>query len=110
MQDTLYWPINRMKILCTYSNNRWFIKSHGLTSRLKHGEWHDFDTRLLHAAFDELVNFVEIEQAWMEVVCPSKAERKKYRIPWYRRLFRIGVWRCPEAGITHLEFIILLVS
>jgi hypothetical protein len=50
------------------------------------------------------VNFVEIEQAWMEVVCSSKAERKKYRIPWYRRLFRIGVWRCPEAGITHLQW------
>ena len=104
MQDTLCWPINCMKILRTYLNNRWFTKSHALTSRLKRGEWHDFDARLLHAAFDELINFVEIEQAWMEVVCLSKEERKKYRIPWYRRLFRIGAWQCPEAGITYLQW------
>lgn len=81
IQDTLCWPINRMKILRTYLNNRCFIKSHALTSRLPRGEWHDFDTRLLYAAFDGLVNFVEIEQAWIEVVCSSKEERKKYRIP-----------------------------
>jgi len=33
---------------------------------------------LLHSAFDELVNFVEIEQAWMQVVF-SDEDRKKYK-------------------------------
>ncbi|MBA2656610.1 MAG: hypothetical protein H0U70_06440 [Tatlockia sp.] len=34
----------------------------------------------------------------------STEHRKKYRIPWYRRLFRIGLWRCPEAGIAYLKW------
>lgn len=79
-----------------YIKNRGATKSHALTSNLERGKWHDFDTRLLHAAFDGLVNLVEIEQAWMLIAC-SDEERKKYKTPWYRTLFRIGVWRCPTV-------------
>jgi len=103
LQDFLCWPVNRIKDVRRYIQNRWMTKSHALTSNLKRGEWHDLDSRLLNAIFDELVNFVEIEQAWMMVVF-SEDDRKKYKTPWYRSLFRIGVWRCPEAGISHLEW------
>lgn len=103
LQRFIYWPTNRIKDACFYINNRWVTKSHALTSHLKRGEWHDLDTRLLHAVFDELVNFVEIELAWMLVIS-SKDEQKKYNVPWYRTFFRISIWRNPEAGLAYLKW------
>jgi hypothetical protein len=103
LERLICWPTNRISDLRYYVNNRWITKSHALTSNLKRGSWYDFDTRLLHAAFDELVNFVEIEQAWMQVVF-SAEERKKYKTPWYRTFFRLRLWRCPEAGLDYLKW------
>lgn len=103
LQDIVFSPVNGMRSLIIYINNRWFTKTHSLDSRLKRGRWYHFDTRLLHAAFEGLVNFVEIEQAWMQVIS-SKEEAKKWQLPWYLRLFTIGIWRCPEAGIAHLKW------
>ena len=101
LQSFLYWPTNCIRDVRHYINNRWISKTHSLASRLRRGQWHDFDTRLLHAVFDELINFVEIEQAWMLVIS-SDEERIKYKTPWYRALFRIGSWRYPEAGVAYL--------
>jgi len=103
LQNFIFWPAKRLRNIVFYLNNRCISKSHALTSNLKRGEWRDFDERLLHAVFDELVNFVEIEQAWMHVVC-SDEDRKKYKTPWYRTFFHIRLWRCPEAGIAYLEW------
>lgn len=103
LQNFVCWPINRLNDVRFYIHNRWVFKYHALTSNLKRGGWYEFDTRLLHAIFDELVNFVEIEQAWMLVVF-SDEEREKYKTPWYRTLFHIGVWRCPEAGLAYLDW------
>ena len=103
LENFIKWPANRINDIRCYINNRWVIKTHALVSSLKRGEWHEFDTRLLHSVFDELVNFVEIDQAWMFVIC-SEDEDKKFHVPWYRAIFRIGSWRCPEAGIAHLEW------
>jgi hypothetical protein len=103
LQNLVGWSASRINDVRCYINNRWVIKKHALTSNLEPGKWYDFDTRLLHAVFDELVNFVEIEQAWMQVVF-SEEECKKYKTPWYRTIFRIGFWRSPEAGIAYLEW------
>jgi hypothetical protein len=97
MQDFIYWPMKHLNNVRIYIKNRWINKSHTLTSNLKRGEWHDFDTRLLYAAFDELVNFVEIELAWIQVIS-SEDEKKKYKISCFKR------WRCPAAGIAYLEW------
>jgi hypothetical protein len=59
------------------------------------------DTRLLHALFDELVNFVEIEQAWHSMEWAE--ESSQYQISWYHKL-KLSNWRCPEAGLAHLEW------
>lgn len=103
LQNFIYWPADRINDARCYVHNRWIIKSHAITSNLKRGRWHDFESRLLHAAFDEFVNVVEIELAWMFVVS-SKEERKKYKTPWYRTVFRMGLWRCPEAGTAYLKW------
>lgn len=103
LQDFIRWPFNRINDVRCYIDNRWVVKTHALSSKLNRGKWHDLDTRMLHAVFDELVNFVEIEQAWMFVVCSEAEERKKYKTPWYRTFFRFSLWRCPDAGFAHLE-------
>lgn len=104
IQNAIYWPIDIFHKIRYYINNRWITRTHTLTSNLKKGQWHEFDTRLLHCMFDELVNFVEIDSAWMEVVFSSD-NSKKYQVPWWRRVpFRIRGWRCPAAGVAHLEW------
>ena len=103
LQNFICWPLHRIRDLRFYINNRWVTKNHSFTSNLKRGQWYDFDDRLLNAVFDELINFVEIEQAWMQVAW-SQEDRKKYKTPWYRTFFRVGVWRCQEAGIDYLNW------
>ena len=101
IQDFIYWPKNRFNKICNYIRHRWIYHTHALTSHLKRGQWHEFDTRLLHSMFDSLVDFIEIEQAWDRMIW-SDACYKKYHTPWYRRMFLIGQWRCPEAGLEYL--------
>jgi hypothetical protein len=103
LQNFLNWPRNRIQGFCRYIDNRWISRSHALTSNLKRGHWYEFETRLLHSAFDELVNFVEVEQAWLYVIC-SEEEGKKYRTSVFRRLFLMRLWRCPDAGLSYLEW------
>jgi len=103
LEGFLYWPVNRLNDIRFYINSRWGTKRHALTSNLKRGQWYDFDTRLLHSVFDELVNFVEIEMA-EQLILSSGEESKKYKIPRYKIFFHIGVWRIPEAGIDYLKW------
>ena len=104
IQDFIFWPANRLKDIRCYINNRWFIKTHALTSNLKRGGWHEYDTRLLHSVFDGLIDFIEIEKAWKHYICMSKKDRKKYKMPLYRKFLHLGKWRCPEAGIDYLNW------
>jgi hypothetical protein len=54
--------------------------------------------------FNELVNFVEIEQAWHHCMWDKEA-REKYKTPWWRSgWLRWRTWRCPEAGVAHLTW------
>lgn len=104
LQDLFMWPVDRYNDVRIYLNNRFVAKLHTLTaSSLKPGAWHELDTRILHCMFDELVNFVEIDLAWMTVVF-SDEQREKYQLPWWRRWKLWRRWRCPEAGIEHLRW------
>lgn len=101
LQDIIFFPVTCLNDLRYYIKNRWVNKTHALTSKLKRGEWHEFDSRLLYSAFEELVNFVEIELAWQQIIF-SGDEDRKYNPSWYVTAFRIWPWRCPEAGIANL--------
>lgn len=103
LQSIICWPMTSINNIRLYLQNRWVIKTHALTSTLERGRWHEFDTRLLYAAFDELVNFVEIELAWMFMISPGD-EYKKCKLPWYCTYFKIGQWRNPEAGQAYLAW------
>lgn len=90
-----------------YLTNRFVHRTHCMNSRLEPGKWHEFETKLLHSAFDELVDFVEVEQAWHHVMWADEEVRAQYKLPWWRRQWwtRWGqVWRCPQAGLDHLDW------
>lgn len=99
LQKIINWPRNRLKDARHYIVNRWISKTHALTSTLKKGQWHEFETRLLYSTFDSLVDFVEIELAWFHMACSDEAY-KKYKTPWYRAIFPFRVCRNSESGMV----------
>ena len=105
VQNFVNWPRDQLYSLKYWINNRFVTRTHTLTSfSLKKGQWHEFETRLLHCAFDELVNFVEIEQAWLNIAWDKKA-REKFKSPfWSWGWCRWRTWRCPEAGLDYLNW------
>jgi hypothetical protein len=60
--------------------------------------------RFLPCLFNELVNFVEIEQAWHHCIWSDDA-KTKFETPWWRKgWLRWRTWRCPEAGMEYLKW------
>jgi hypothetical protein len=57
---------------------------------MKLGSWHELDYKIVHCNFQALVDFIEIEKAWMM----TKKENKNR---WKRG-------RCPQLGLEHLEW------
>jgi hypothetical protein len=104
LQNFVNWPMDRLHDVRYYINNRWITRSHALTAHprnIKPGSWCDVGNRFLPCLFNELVDFVEVEQAWHHVMW-DEAARKKFAVPWHRRFLRFRTWRCPDAGIEHL--------
>lgn len=95
LQAFIFWPVTKIKQFRFYISNRFFSKTHALTSKLKRGEWHDFDKRLLFCCFDELINFVEVELAAQEKLMKEEGLRGK---------FSVFFSRAPDAGIDHLNW------
>ena len=92
-----------------YINNRFIEKRHCLKTKLKPGNWYEFEDRIIHGLFEELVDFIEIEKAYHHTVWDEKS-RKKYNVPWWRRgIFPIRAWRCPESGLDYLKWEMSLV-
>lgn len=105
LQDIVNWPLDKLNDVRYYINNRWVTRSHALTAHprdIKPGDWCDVGNRFLPCLFNELVDFVEVEQAWHHVAWDNEA-RRRYKTPWWRSgWLRWRTWRCPDAGIEHL--------
>lgn len=105
LQDIWLWIPERINDVRYYINNRWVHQTHGMISTsLEKGKFHEFETRMLHSLFDQLVDFIEIEQAWHHCIWDDEA-RKKFQTPWWQKhwFFRWGrKWRCPDAGVEYL--------
>jgi hypothetical protein len=105
IQDAITYPTRSLYDAKYYLANRYITKTHALTSKLKRGQWHDVAERMLHAPFDELVDFVEVETAWFHIAWADKETKAKYNAPWNATgPFRLRTWRCPEAGLDHLKW------
>lgn len=93
-------PFNDLRYWIRY---RIFDKYHIINTGLKPG-YYDCYTLLLHGMFNLLVDFVEIERAWMNVVFDEDA-RKKYKYPLFTTgWLRFRSFRCKEAGLEHLDW------
>ena len=105
LQDIIFYIPDKLYSVKYYINNRWVTKTHALTAHprdIKPGCWRDVGYRFLPCLFNELQDFVEVEQAWHHVMWDAAA-RKKYKTPWWGvGWFRWRTWRCPEAGVAYL--------
>jgi hypothetical protein len=107
LQKIVYYIPDRLNDIRYYINNRWVSKSHALTADpcdIRPGNWCDVGNRFLPCLFKELVDFVEIEQAWHHCMWSDDA-KTKFDVPWYRKgWLRWRTWRCPEAGMEYLRW------
>lgn len=76
LQNFINYPYDKLCDARYYLYNRFIDKKHYLKTGLKPGQWYEMDTRLLHGLFTELVDFVEIENAWHHVICDNEARSK----------------------------------
>lgn len=84
---------------------RLFDRYHVINTGLNPNYW-DTDTRMFHGMFNLLVDHVEMELAWMQVVFDDESA-KKYKYPWWSR-HRFKRFRCAQAGLDHLDWAISL--
>lgn len=112
LQDFVTYPIRKIYDVKYYINNRYVTRTHALTAHsrdIKPGSWRDVGSRFLPCLFNELVDFVEVEQAWSHIAWGSKEDRKKYDAPFYATgWWRWRTWRCPQAGLDHLDWAMTL--
>lgn len=104
VQRFMLWPLDKWRHFKNYVNNRWLARTHALTAHprdIKAGDWADLGYRILPCLFNELVNFVEVEEA--RHMCAWNEEKTKhYKAPKTDSLLR--EWRCPEAGMEYLDW------
>jgi hypothetical protein len=107
VQNFLWWPMDRLNDIRYYVNNRFISRSHSLTAHprdIRPGAWCDVGNRFLPCLFNELVDFVEVEQAWHHCMWSDEA-KTKFDVPWWRSgWLRLRTWRCPEAGLEYLRW------
>jgi hypothetical protein len=107
LQKFVYYIPDKLNDVRYYINNRWVSHSHALTAHprdIKPGAWSDVGNRFLPCMFNELVDFVEIEQAWHHCMWSDEA-KTKFDVPWWRKgWLRLRTWRCPEAGLEYLRW------
>ena len=106
-QKVVYFIPDKLNDIRYYINNRWVSHSHRLTAHprdISPGNWCDVGNRFLPCLFNELVDFVEIEQAWHHCMWSDEA-KTKFDVPWYRSgWLRWRTWRCPDAGMEYLKW------
>ncbi len=114
VQDFVTWPVRKLYDIKYYINNRWITSTHALRAHpkdIKRGSWRDVGNRFLPCLFNELVDFVEVEKAWSHIAWGSKEDRVKYAAPFYAwGWFRWRTWRCPQAGLDHLDWEMTLTN
>ena len=114
IQNFIWWPVDQIYAVKYYVNNRWVSRTHSLTAHprdIKPGQWQDVGNRFLPCLFTELQDFVEVEQAWSHIAWGDAKDRAKYNPPfWATGWWRWRTWRCPQAGLDHLDWAMTLTN
>lgn len=114
IQDFFCWPKDKLWDLRCALNARFFDKYHYMSTGLDPWKYHEVDERMLHGMFQTLVDFIEIEKAWMNVIFGQDENRKKFGYTWWEMNGWLN-WiftekRHPESGLAHLEWEMSLVK
>lgn len=113
LQNFFSWPKDKLWDVRCAINARFFDKYHYLPTRLNPWKYHEIDSRILYGLFETLVDFIEIEKAWMHVIWGQTDNQKEFGFKWYemngwiRPFFRR---RHPLCGLAHLEWEMSLVK
>lgn len=99
-QKVIMFPINLVDNILYYLHNRFILKTHYLESDLKSGEWYDYDTRILHASFNELVKYVQIDCAKIYLKFNKNGYKPSNGLVNYFR-----PWRSEKAGLEYLDML-----
>ena len=91
LQDIVHFPMDIYYTIEVYVRNRYIDKLHYLRTGLKPGKYYDLDYRILHGLFNELVLFVESDQAHLMKAYPE-------------RNYKFIKGRCKQAGLDYLEW------
>jgi hypothetical protein len=77
LQNIVCYPYEVYSNIRSYLHNRFISKPHILNTKLPVGQWYDYDTRLLHGAFESFVDYVEKEVATMSKWSQDKEDKDK---------------------------------
>ena len=114
IQNFFCWPKDKLWDIRCALNSRFFDKYHYLPTKLNPWTYHEVDERILHGLFETLVDFVEIEKAWMHVIWGQEENQKKFGYKWYEMNHWLNWFvsekRHPLAGIEYLEWEMSLVK
>jgi hypothetical protein len=91
LQNFCMFPADVYREIKYYIHNRWIDKTHYIKTGFKPGHYYELDYKILHGLFNELVDLVEIEFAYLS----TYDKTKNYN-------FKRG--RCVEAGLDYLDW------
>lgn len=99
ISDTKYIMLKPFKDIKNFVRYRTYDKHHIINTGLVPG-YHECDTRLMHGMFNLLVDFVEVELAWMNYI-----SNKENKASWWKKLVpSLKSYRDPESGIDYLNW------
>jgi len=116
IQAFFRWPLERLIDLRYALKNRFCSKFYLIKTELNPWQYHEIDDRILYGIFHTLVDYVEIERAWMMVVFENDETidaRKKYGYKWYEMNYWTAWFferRHPQAGVDHLKWMMSSVQ
>lgn len=110
VQDTLTYPTDRINSFRYYLNNRFVDRTNALVAHprdIKPGAYSELGSQIIPCLFNGLVDFVEINLAWIHLAFQDEEVRAKYNLPWWRKRWWTRWfmrWRSAEAGLAHLDW------
>jgi hypothetical protein len=106
VQNVVMWIPDLWDTFRIYIDNRFVVKTHMISTHLQRGVWHETEERLLHGAFNLLVDFVECELA----THGNRMSSERHKEPWWMKYSPFKKYRfrrlnrSREAGMRYLEW------
>lgn len=100
IEDTILDCIHTCKYKLDWLRYRTVHKYHIIDTKLAPG-YHDSDTLIMHSVFSILVDYVEIEKAWMHHTFSADLYST---LSWFKKIRHLGNFRSAEYGVAYLNW------